>query len=99
MLTSSDVDRCTEGEESDRVSFSGCKLRYSAMNTRRITFHRRIVGTSKAETLSYKCWVSHRRGIWNDTNFKSMPHTGEWVSDKVQYADPPLEEWNVVISD
>lgn len=45
-LTSSDCDL------EERADGSGCRLRYSLMNTRNTRFQRRIVGRSKADASS-----------------------------------------------
>lgn len=53
-LTSSVADRCILGASSStsREDVEGWRFRYSAMNTRKIRFHRRIVGMSSADASS-----------------------------------------------
>lgn len=54
-LTSSVADRCILGASSlsSREDVEGWRFRYSAMNTRKIRFHLRIVGMSSADASSY----------------------------------------------
>lgn len=97
LLTRSSADRCIDVRLLSLVS--GFKPRYSHMNTRKMRFHRRIVGRSNAVTSSYNIGQAGRKNTaYCQTYCQCVPDFGEGIRNDVQDVDAKLLEGNMVIA-